>query len=105
LVSKRSLNEGGVVWRDRVRQSTKKKFLPTSDVLNRGNEGGTGVQMFLDEPETKEGQFLARRSFRRRFKSQPVNLKTHRLKELLRKLPDKEETSSQRNYDPIKGYL
>ena len=63
LVSKRSLNEGGVVWRDRVRQSTKKKFLPTSDVLNRGNEGGTGVQMFLDEPETKEGQLEEKEKF------------------------------------------
>ena len=66
LVSKRSLNEGGVVWRDRVRQSTKKKFLPTSDVLNRGNEGGTGVQMFLDEPG-EEGQIRGseEKSFRR----------------------------------------
>ena len=63
LVSKRSLNEGGFVWRDRVRQSTKKKFLPTSDVLNRGNEGGTGVQMFLDEPETKEGQLEEKEKF------------------------------------------
>ena len=74
LVSKRSLNEGGVVWRDRVRQSTKKKFLPTSDVLNRGNEGGTGVQMFLDEPETKEGQFRLAEEQKRSFRRQ--NLKS-----------------------------
>ena len=55
-----------------------KKFLPTSDVLNRGNEGGTGVQMFLDEPETKEGQFRGTKEILPTSKSQiqkysPVN--------------------------------
>ena len=66
-----------------------KKFLPTSDVLNRGNEGGTGVQMFLDEPETKEGQFRGTKEILPDIKISNPKIftgKFHRLEELLRKL-------------------
>ena len=60
-------------------------------VLNRGNEGGTGVQMFLDEPETKEGQFQRISSLSDVSKSQKSKtftgkVNSRRLEELLRKL-------------------
>ena len=55
-----------------------KKVPATSDVLNRGNEGGTGVQMFLDEPETKEGQF------RNSLPTRQINLKLENPKNIHR---------------------
>ena len=90
-----------------------KKFLPTSDVLNRGNEGGTGVQMFLDEPGEEghpERKVSSEEQRRDPSASKISNPKTFTGKTLIdsrnsEETIDKEETSSQRNYDLKKGYL